>query len=209
MDPKLYKMKFVGFKEDGSGELKRSSPGGIKHHEVRELPLSYARDMWWELVDALPEFVLPDKIHEDSVFIEGVFVPKETFDDIPVIGLPVSKGPVDEILYDEMTVKSLKIFIEGRGGKLDRKWKKADLVVEARRLQEAMKENAIVSEPPEEKDSEETEPVDTIPVSVPPEDVVELEPIEGEGHTAEDPEEVSLKVDPDAEPEESTETSEE
>ena len=196
MEPKLYKMKFVGFKEDGSGELKRSSPGGIKRHEIRELPLGYAQSMWWELVDALPSFVLPDQVFEDSVFIEDVFVPKETFADIDVIELPVNKDPVDEVLYDQMTVKSLKLFIEGRGGKVDSKWRKAELVVEARRIHEAM------------KDAEASDPVIEEPADAAPEEreVIDLEPIEGEGHTAENQEVVYFKVEPDAEPDGAKET---
>ena len=69
-----YKMRFVGY--DANGELKPTAPA-YKKHEVRELPLEYAQDFWWELVDAVPDLVIPEPRYEDSVFIEEVFVPHD------------------------------------------------------------------------------------------------------------------------------------
>lgn len=146
-----YKMRFVGFKEDGSGELKPTSPGGIKRHEIQMLPIEYAKDIWWELVDTVPEFVLPEPKFEESVFIDQVFVPTdEPLSDIPRINdfdtnkllgdkITIVKEPapsVDTVLYEKMTVKSLKLFIKQRGGKVNSKWLRADLVREARILEE-------------------------------------------------------------------------
>jgi len=57
------------------------------------------------------------------------------------------------ILYDEMTVKALKLFIEERGGTVDRTWLKADLVREARELEEASRTDSVepeTDEPEEE-----------------------------------------------------------
>lgn len=71
MRPK-YKMRFVGY--DANGELKPTAPA-YKQHEIRELPLEYAQNFWWELVDAVPDLVIPEPRYEDSVFIEETFVP--------------------------------------------------------------------------------------------------------------------------------------
>jgi len=128
-EPK-YLMRFVGFKEDGSGELKPTSPGGIKQHELRMLPYDYSLSMWWEIVDDIPDLEVPEVEPEDSVYEEE--------DKVRLI-MPVEGDPadVDVIHYEGMTVKSLKLFIKQRGGKVDYKWLKADLVREARELEEA------------------------------------------------------------------------
>jgi len=73
MDERMkYKMRFVGF--DEHGELKPTAPG-YKKGEIRMLPLEYAQNFWWELVDPIPDLVIPDLSYEDSVFIEEDFVP--------------------------------------------------------------------------------------------------------------------------------------
>ena len=193
-----YLMRFVGFKEDGSGELKRTSPSGFTDGELRDLPYDYSLSPWWEIVDDIPDLVLPEE--EDSVYEDGIVNISELEDDIiisrsdepgititviedeevpevvevistnegqtfmvdggnivhlndipPYINdksdafpryiLPVNVDPekVDVIRYEEMTVKSLKLFIEQRDGTVDNKWRKRDLVKEARRLEEALR----------------------------------------------------------------------
>jgi len=236
MRPK-YKMRFVGY--DANGELKPTAPA-YKQHEIRELPLEYAQNFWWELVDAVPDLVIPEPRYEDSVFIEEVFVPPDdeapapplededkplslkeesdpnlaedeewdtsefitshsdnlgamptseavepseasevfthhsgglgdivtmkvepslelgeafvvapdVFDDrgevdpskvVKIEGLDVSEA-IDETLalltLGKMTVKELKTLIKQRGGEVDSSWRKADLIREARKLEE-------------------------------------------------------------------------
>lgn len=249
MRPK-YKMRFVGY--DANGELKPTAPA-YKQHEIRELPLEYAQNFWWELVDAVPDLVIPEPRYEDSVFIEEVFVPPDDEAPAPPLededkplslkeesdpnlaedeewdtsefitshsdnlgAMPTSEAvepgeafvvapdAIDEsgevdlgkvvkiegleekpfdshsgelgdtltvemahpaiiteeqakyldksiynadvkvypetelegIPYEKMTVKSLKLFIKQRGGEVDSSWRKADLIREARRLEE-------------------------------------------------------------------------
>ncbi len=156
-EPK-YLMRFVGFKEDGSGNLKRAAPSGYSMHQLLELPFSYSLEPFWEMVDNIPDLILPDVTSEDSVF------EAEARDSQLKYVMPVEGDPkeVYVIHYDSMTVKTLKLFIEQRGGTVDRKWRKADLVVEARRLEEALRaaprdkslpEN-VVEEPEEEPEEE-------------------------------------------------------
>lgn len=165
-----YLMRFIGFKENGSGELKPTSPGGFKQHELRELAFDYSLSPWWELVDDVPDLVVPEEDPEDSVYIEKTLVPVDAVDTAPPsededkslyvdgktdlppyveekteetspikLVLPIEGDPeeVDVIHYDGMTVKSLKLFIEQRGGEVDSDWLKADLIREARILEEA------------------------------------------------------------------------
>jgi len=96
-----FKMRFVGFKEDGSGELKPTSPGGFKHHEIRELPFEYSLSMWWEIVDGIPDLVVPEPRYEDSVFIEEVFVPSD--DEVPMSQLE-DKSLIAGV-YDKMKLR--------------------------------------------------------------------------------------------------------
>lgn len=167
-----FKMRFVGFKEDGSGELKPTSPGGFKRHEIRELPFECSLSIWWEIVDAIPDLVVPEPRYEDSVFIEEVFVPVDAVDIAPPLGdedetpfielkasevtmshsaepvqsLTVKVDPepaVDEILYKQMTVKELKTLLEKRGVKVDSQWRKADLIREARKLEEPLRATSV------------------------------------------------------------------
>jgi len=157
-----YKMRFVGY--DANGELKPTAPA-YKKGEIRMLPLEYAQDSWWELVDAIPDLVIPEALYEDSVFIEEVFAPSEIEEtetteasevftrhtgelgDALTVKVDFDEAAVDEvqhdevgvILYDQMTVKSLKLFIEQRGGEVDASWRKADLIREAQRLEESLR----------------------------------------------------------------------
>ncbi len=131
-----YKMRFVGYDKDG--QLKPTAPA-YKKNEVRMLPIEYALDFWWELVDAIPDLVIPEPRYEDSVFVEEVFVPPE---DKEKLMMPVEVTPEDAgvIHYDGMTVKSLRLFIKQRGGKVESDWRKADLIREARVLEESLRE---------------------------------------------------------------------
>ena len=131
-----YRMRFVGY--DANGELKPTAPGTFKKNEIRELPLEYAQNFWWELVDAIPDLVIPEKRYEDSVFVEETFVPPENQEKL-IRPIEVTPEDADKIMYDQMTVKSLKLFIEQRGGEVDPKWKKADLIREARELEESLR----------------------------------------------------------------------
>lgn len=131
-----YKMRFVGY--DANGELKPTAPT-YKRNEIRELPLEYAENPWWELIDAIPDLVIPEKRYEDSVFVEETFVPSEDKEKL-ILPIEVTPEDADVINYDGMTVKSLKLFIEMRGGEVDPKWLKVDLVREARELEESLRE---------------------------------------------------------------------
>lgn len=204
-EPK-YLMRFVGFKEDGSGELKRGAPGSYKDGELKHLPFSYSLEPYWEIVDNIPDLEIPEAEPEDSVYkdqaieqevveavdesliarevseekgvpiyqldgkhvgdlledgmirpaglgdledAEVVEVPEvkpedtvyadETEEETPLkLILPIEQDmeTVDVIDYESMTVSSLKHFIEQRGGKVESKWLKPDLVREAGRLEE-------------------------------------------------------------------------
>jgi len=158
MDERLkYRMRFTPT---------HNSPA-YKKGEIRRLPLEYSQDAWWELLDEIPDLVIPKESLMDSVFIEGMFVPVDAVDIAPppdedkslyveseasevftshsgelgdVLTVKVyPETPIDEILYDEMTVKSLRLFIEQRGGEVDSQWRKADLVREARKLEESLR----------------------------------------------------------------------
>ena len=67
-EPPKYLMRFVGFKTDGSGELKRASPSGYTDGQLLDLPFNYSLEPWWEIVDDIPDLVLPEEVIEDSVF---------------------------------------------------------------------------------------------------------------------------------------------
>ena len=131
-----YKMRFVGFNEHG--ELKPTAPGTFKKNEIRMLPLEYAQNFWWELVDAIPDLVIPETLHEESVFVEDVFVPPEDISpEEQTAEVDTDEGPLTEIQYDQMNVASLKLFIKQYGGEVNSKWLKADLIKEARKLRES------------------------------------------------------------------------
>ncbi len=131
-EPPKYLMRFVGFKEDGSGELKPTSPAGYTRDQLLELPFDYSLEPWWEIVDDIPDLELPAEEAQDSVY--------ETEDPAPLkYVLPIDQAPEDVYVidYESMTVPTLKLFIKQRGGTVDRKWLKADLIREARELEEA------------------------------------------------------------------------
>ncbi len=131
-EPPKYLMRFVGFKEDGSGELKPTSPAGYTDGQLLELPFDYSREPWWEIVDDIPDLEIPAEEAQDSVY--------ETEDPAPLkYVLPIDQAPEDVYVidYESMTVPTLKLFIKQRGGSVDRKWLKADLIREARKLEEA------------------------------------------------------------------------
>lgn len=129
-----YLMRFVGFKEDGSGELKRGSPAGYKKDELRELRFDNSLEPYWEIVDDIPDLVLPEEEPEDSAFEEEPETREKYV--MPVEGDPEE---VTVIYYDKMTVPTLKHFIEQRGGEVDPKWLKADLIREAQELEESLR----------------------------------------------------------------------
>ena len=173
-----YKMRFVGY--DMNNELKKGAPK-FKKNEVRELPIEYSENPWWELIDAVPDLVLPELKKEDSVYVEEIYAPSdgqadaslevedsepEESEEVPVVQPEVTADlpdleeevfvdpeveeklirPVDVkdeditvIIYEDMTVPSLKLFIEQRGGKVESKWLKPDLVRVARELEEALR----------------------------------------------------------------------
>ena len=155
-----YNMKFIGWKD---GVLIRGAPS-LPQGTIRENFLEYADLPHWELVDPIPEIKkVPQS--EESVYDEVEEVKTEVEVEVEV----------EEI--DRMTVKTLKLFIEQQGGTVDRKWLKADLVAEARRLEEARRE-----------------------------EVIELPPIELEPTSTDFTGEVLIvKVDPEKEPEEEPE----
>ncbi len=134
-----YLMRFVGFKTDGSGELKPTSPAGYARDQLLELPFDYSLEPWWEIVDDIPDLVLPEEDSEDSVFKivaeDGEISPPMKY------VLPVEQAPEDVYVidYESMTVPTLKLFIEQRGGKVERGWLKADLIEKARELEEAIR----------------------------------------------------------------------
>ncbi len=135
-DQPKYLMRFVGFKEDGSGELKPTSPAGYTRDQLLELPFDYSLEPWWEIVDDIPDLVLPEEDSEASVF--------ETEPEAPMkYVLPVEQSPEDVYVidYESMTVPTLKHFIDQRGGKVERGWLKADLIEKARELEEAIRED--------------------------------------------------------------------
>ena len=94
------------------------------------LPFDYSREPFWEIVDDIPDLEVPEVEAEDSVYVKE--------DRLKLI-MPIEGDPaeVEVINYEGMTVKSLKHFIEQRGGKVDPEWLKADLIREARELEEA------------------------------------------------------------------------
>jgi len=148
-----FAMKFVGWKD---GVLIKGAPslpqGWIQENFIEESTLPH-----WVLVEPLPETKkVPEPTSEESAFEEK--------EEIEV------KEPDKGEDIDLMTVKTLKLFIEDRGGEVDRKWLKADLVREARVLEEArrIEAEAIFKIPDEYK-------------TVMDPDVIELDSIEGEG----------------------------
>ncbi len=156
-----YLMRFVGFKEDGSGELKPSSPAGYARDQLLELPFDYSLEPYWEIVDDIPDLVLPEEDSKDSVFEiraeDGEISPPLKY------VLPVDQAPEDVFVidYESMTVKTLKFFIEQRGGKVERGWLRADLIREARELEEASR--AASEAEPVEEEPEKTKKKDTPP----------------------------------------------
>ena len=174
VNPK-YATKFVGWKD---GALIKGAPslpqGWIQENFIEEASLPH-----WELVEPLPAIKkVPEPTLEESVYEEvkeldadGADTAPEVLAEIPDIEEVPIQEDVDEALdefkdeeaeepeevvekIDLMTVKRLKAFIEDRGGKVDRKWKKADLVEAARKLQEFLtkeaKEHTLAAGEPDE-----------------------------------------------------------
>jgi len=162
-----YAMLFVGWKD---GKLIKGAPkipkGTIQKNFIEEASLPH-----WVLVEPLPAIKkVPEPTSEESVYEE-------------VEELEVKEPDKGEDI-DLMTVKTLKLFIAEHGsGDVDRKWLKADLVREARMLEEArrVEAEAIFKIPDEDE-------------TVMDSDVIELDSIEGEGHSGEPRDEVKLVV---------------
>ncbi len=202
-----YLMRFVGFKTDGSGELKPTSPAGYERDQLLELPFDYSLEPWWEIVDDIPDLVLPEEDSEDNVF--------ETEEDgepsVPMkYVLPVDQAPEDVYVidYESMTVPTLKHFIEQRGGKVERGWLKADLIEKARELEEAIREDNQAEEmgqPEPEIEEGDLGPAELgTEVEKEPGVEEEVEIVEGkseviESHTGEPGVIVSVNVEPDEE----------
>ncbi len=166
-----YPMRFIGWKD---GALIKGAPK-LPQGTIRENFLPEASLPHWVLVEPLPAVKkVPEPTLEDSVFEEIEEAVEPTQEDVDVIigEFEVKDPEVEDV--DLMTVKTLKVFIEERGGDVDRGWLKADLVVEARRLEDALRALSVV---------------------------IDLDPIEGESHTAEEHDSTTVYVDdPDSEP---------
>lgn len=143
-----YAMRFVGWKD---GKLIKGAPslpqGWIQENFIEEATLPH-----WELVEPAPETKkAPSSDSEDSVYVEDE-TPEEVVEETVVD----PEELVDEI--DLMNVKDLKLFIEERGGTVDSNWLKADLVREARELEEALRSDSVEPEADEHGDPAPEEP---------------------------------------------------
>jgi hypothetical protein len=116
-------MRFVGWKD---GKLIKGAPslpqGWTQENFIEEASLPH-----WELVEPIPETKkAPSSTSEESVHEEIEEIKDEEAEEPEEV--------VEEI--DSMNVTDLKIFIEQRGGTVDSKWLKSDLVMEARKYVE-------------------------------------------------------------------------
>lgn len=141
-----FAMLFVGWKD---GKLIKGAPslpqGWIQENFIEEATLPH-----WELVEPVPETKkAPSSISEESVYEEVKEIKDEDI-------VEESEEVVKEI--DLMNVKDLKLFIEDRGGTVDSKWLKADLVRVARELKEALRTDSVEPETDEYGDPAPEEP---------------------------------------------------
>ncbi len=193
-EPPKYLMRFVGFKEDGSGELKPTSPAGYARDQLLELPFDYSLEPWWEIIDDIPDLVLPEEDSEASVFETEPSAPMKYV-------LPIEQSPEDVYVidYELMTVPTLKHFIEQRGGTVEKGWLKADLIEKARELEEAIRAASEASAESAEKEPQEGAPPFE-PEEEPHEELdEESEPV-GEPIFLKEPEEAAQPIEVDTEP---------
>lgn len=68
-----FKMRFIGKKD---GKLMSGAPGNYEQGRVYLQPFRHSRYKWWELIEPLPELVVPPMDDTASVY-EEVFLPPE------------------------------------------------------------------------------------------------------------------------------------
>ncbi len=151
-----YSMRFVGWKD---GKLIKGAPslpqGWIQENFIEEATLPH-----WELVKPVPATKkVPEPTSEESVYEEVIELPP-TKEVTTISGADFETIKVVEDI-DLMNVRTLKHFIEQRGSEVDPKWLKADLVREARELEEASRaaSEASTAEPAEKEPEAKPEPV--------------------------------------------------
>jgi len=145
-------MRFIGIGEDG--KLMPTAPA-FKKGELRELSYEYSLSPWWELIDNIPDLVIPDEKSADSVYEETPEADpapcrflirggcKSCYTCTAAVGgkkillsamveiCMNNPDPSDcAIMVNGMTVKELKLFIGQRGVKVEPNWLKADLIRE-------------------------------------------------------------------------------
>ena len=131
-----FPMRFVGWKD---GNLIKGAPS-LPQGTIQENFLEYASLPYWVLVGPLPAIKkVSEPTLEESVYEEDK-EPEE------IEEITVKEPEVIEDI-DLMTVTTLKLFIEQQGGMVDRTWLKADLVREARELEESLRTESVEPEP--------------------------------------------------------------
>lgn len=67
-----FKMRFIG--RDPNGKLMKGAPGNYQAGKVYEMPFRHSRYKWWQLIEPVPELVVPPISEEGSVFEEAYHV---------------------------------------------------------------------------------------------------------------------------------------
>ena len=169
-DPKgLFEMKFVG---RPGGKLMKGAPGNYDHGTVYKLPFRHSRRPYWQLLEPVPDFVVPEITEDDDIFV-NLDVPHEYSDDAVFMGAVLPPGVDDDALVTDKQVAEL----DKMGINLD---SNTDATIEP----------YMHYSPSTNKLSEYTLSTKELD-----EEIVELEPIEGESHTAEF-ETLTVKVEP-------------
>ena len=79
-----FKMQFVGGKSAPATFGFKGQNYKLEKGMIFELPANYARYPWWNLLDPLPEILIPD-IEADTIYEESVFIPPEVVDVSPLV----------------------------------------------------------------------------------------------------------------------------
>lgn len=111
-------MRFIGKTPDG--KLMKGAPGNYKAGEVRMMPFRHSKYRWWQLVEPLPELVVPPVSGGDAVYEEAYHVPWEeettsTYDpdaETTTLSLDVGK-PTGLLGGEEALIESVKDYQAG------------------------------------------------------------------------------------------------
>lgn len=109
-----FKMKFVG---KPNGRLMKGAPGNYIHGETYMQPYRMSKFDFWELVEDVPELIIPPSDEDDSVFEETFYVPDEEEASLEMM-TPPDLVDEEDVNIDPDAEASIDPYMSIRDGKL-------------------------------------------------------------------------------------------